>query len=118
MMHRDLKPANIFFSLDGSVKVGDFGLVTAITRPSVGTYKGRTLQDENHTGQVGTVLYMSPEQIFGKPYCYKVDIYSLGLILFELLYSFSTQMERIQVMYKLRQQVLPGSLDDTAEGNL
>ena len=56
-------------------------------------------QDENHTGQVGTQLYMSPEQANGKPYSQKVDLYALGLILFELLNFFSTQMERMRVGY-------------------
>lgn len=119
LMHRDLKPANIMFSLDGHVKVGDFGLVTAITQPSVGgKYQGQSFGDENHTGQVGTQLYMSPEQILGKPYCHKVDIYSLGLILFELVCPFSTQMERMQVIYKLKQGTLIDKLWNTPQGEL
>ncbi|XP_057306248.1 eukaryotic translation initiation factor 2-alpha kinase 3-like [Hydractinia symbiolongicarpus] len=118
MMHRDLKPANIFFSLDGSVKVGDFGLVTAITRPSKGKHNGKCFVDENHTGQVGTQLYMSPEQATGRPYSQKVDIYSLGLILFELLCFFSTQMERMQLIYRIKQGILPEDLTDTPQGEL
>ncbi|XP_066925254.1 eukaryotic translation initiation factor 2-alpha kinase 3-like isoform X2 [Clytia hemisphaerica] len=119
MMHRDLKPANIFFSLDGSVKVGDFGLVTAITRPSRGKSKRHGfVQDENHTGQVGTQLYMSPEQASGKPYSQKVDLYALGLILFELLNYFSTQMERIRLIYGLKRGDLPEALQNTPQGDL
>ncbi len=45
---------------------------------------------------------MSPEQLAKKPYNHKVDIYSLGLILFELLVPFSTQMERVDTLTKLR----------------
>ena len=59
-----LQPSNIFFSRDGVVKVGDFGLVTALeehydteAEPSAGTAQRK------HTNQVGTKLYMSPEQV-------------------------------------------------------
>ncbi|XP_041828636.1 eukaryotic translation initiation factor 2-alpha kinase 3 [Melanotaenia boesemani] len=103
LMHRDLKPSNIFFTMDDVVKVGDFGLVTAMDQE----------EDEDepltpaplltrHTGQVGTKLYMSPEQLSGNSYSHKVDIYSLGLILFELLYPFRTQMERVRTLTEVR----------------
>lgn len=118
MMHRDLKPANIFFSLDGSIKVGDFGLVTAITRPSRGKHRGKTFEVDSHTGQVGTQLYMSPEQATGRPYSQKVDIYALGLIFFELLCFFSTQMERMQLIYRLKHGHLPDTLAGTPQGSL
>lgn len=131
------QPSNIFFTMDDVVKVGDFGLVTAMDQeeeeePSVLT---PTPLLTRHTGQVGTKLYMSPEQVCkpiegqkenqdipsvsshicalsfclplpltpfssqlsGNSYSHKVDIYSLGLILFELLFPFSTQMERVRV---------------------
>jgi len=101
------------------VKVGDFGLVTAITRPSRGKSKRHEFfQDENHTGQVGTQLYMSPEQASGKPYSQKVDLYALGLILFELLNFFSTQMERMRLIYGLKSGQLPDSLQGKPEGSL
>lgn len=108
MIHRDLKPSNIFFSLDDQIKVGDFGLVTAMTESDgqnmspCGSFK-LNLENEKHTAQVGTQLYMSPEQLSGKPYNYKVDIYSLGLILFELLVPFNTQMERVHVLQDIKQ---------------
>ncbi|KAJ7375195.1 Eukaryotic translation initiation factor 2-alpha kinase 3 [Desmophyllum pertusum] len=109
LMHRDLKPSNIFFSLDGSVKVGDFGLVTAHTSENnMDTpIKGSLIDDKNHTSQVGTQLYMSPEQMEGKAYSHKVDIFSLGLIFFELFCPFGTQMERIKVMCDVKQRVIP-----------
>uniref|UniRef100_A0A8C5M8Q9 Eukaryotic translation initiation factor 2-alpha kinase 3 n=1 Tax=Leptobrachium leishanense TaxID=445787 RepID=A0A8C5M8Q9_9ANUR len=108
LMHRDLKPSNIFFTLDDVVKVGDFGLVTEMDQED---------EDEavltpmpayaRHTGQVGTKLYMSPEQIYSQSYSHKVDIFSLGLILFELLYPFSTQMERVRILTQLRDLTFP-----------
>nr|KAF6377880.1 eukaryotic translation initiation factor 2 alpha kinase 3 [Myotis myotis] len=108
LMHRDLKPSNIFFTMDDVVKVGDFGLVTAMDQdedePMVLTPMPAYAR---HTGQVGTKLYMSPEQIHGNNYSHKVDIFSLGLILFELLYPFGTQMERVRVLTDVRNLRFP-----------
>ncbi|MBZ3883292.1 Eukaryotic translation initiation factor 2-alpha kinase 3, partial [Sciurus carolinensis] len=108
LMHRDLKPSNIFFTVDDVVKVGDFGLVTAMDQDE----DERTVLTPmpayaTHTGQVGTKLYMSPEQIRGNSYSHKVDIFSLGLILFELLYPFSTQMERVRTLTDVRNLKFP-----------
>uniref|UniRef100_A0A6Q2XUR9 Eukaryotic translation initiation factor 2-alpha kinase 3 n=1 Tax=Esox lucius TaxID=8010 RepID=A0A6Q2XUR9_ESOLU len=104
LMHRDLKPSNIFFTVDDVVKVGDFGLVTAMDQEEDEDDLGPLTPVPSyarHTGQVGTKLYMSPEQLSGNSYSHKVDIYSLGLILFELLCPFRTQMERVQVSWVL-----------------
>ncbi|XP_057656757.1 eukaryotic translation initiation factor 2-alpha kinase [Diorhabda carinulata] len=109
LIHRDLKPSNIFFSLDGQIKVGDFGLVKdiedafdleLIKKGTPSSYKG-------HTVEVGTQLYMSPEQFRSRIYDYKVDIYSLGLIFFELLVPFSTEMERIKLLSDVKESIYP-----------
>ena len=61
------QPSNIFFAMDGSIKIGDFGLVTAIEENCCdGCYSNpqtSLLHDGRHTDQVGTKLYMSPEQV-------------------------------------------------------
>ncbi|EHH22307.1 hypothetical protein EGK_05547 [Macaca mulatta] len=63
LMHRDLKPSNIFFTMDDVVKVGDFGLVTAMDQDEEEqTVLTPMPAYARHTGQVGTKLYMSPEQ--------------------------------------------------------
>ncbi|KAJ8389507.1 hypothetical protein AAFF_G00118970 [Aldrovandia affinis] len=111
LMHRDLKPSNIFFTLDDVVKVGDFGLVTAMDQEEDDEEEPSVLTPmpayARHTGQVGTKLYMSPEQLSGNSYSHKVDIYSLGLILFELLCPFRTQMERVRTLTEVKDLQFP-----------
>ncbi|XP_050068278.1 eukaryotic translation initiation factor 2-alpha kinase-like [Anopheles maculipalpis] len=113
LIHRDLKPSNIFFSLDGRIKIGDFGLVTDSSDLQYDSENNMpTMVPDRHTRQVGTQLYMSPEQLKGLPYDYKVDIYSLGLILFELLVSFGTEMERICTLKSVRKSVFPDQFEE------
>ncbi|XP_044303243.1 eukaryotic translation initiation factor 2-alpha kinase 3 isoform X1 [Varanus komodoensis] len=108
LMHRDLKPSNIFFTMDDLVKVGDFGLVTAMDQEEEDISVLTPMPGyDRHTGQVGTKLYMSPEQVYGNTYSHKIDIFSLGLILFELLYPFSTQMERVRTLAEVRSLTFP-----------
>nr|XP_029721127.1 eukaryotic translation initiation factor 2-alpha kinase-like [Aedes albopictus] len=119
LIHRDLKPSNIFFSLDGRIKIGDFGLVT--DSGDLQYDKDNNLpgmdpvgaKKERHTRQVGTQLYMSPEQQRGLPYNYKVDIFSLGLIMFELLQTFGTEMERICTLKDVRKCKFPPKFEET-----
>ncbi|KAJ8680408.1 hypothetical protein QAD02_016195 [Eretmocerus hayati] len=111
LIHRDLKPSNIFFAFDDKIKIGDFGLVTAMTEGIDGVHTPCNIDNKVfknvHTARVGTHLYMSPEQMNGKNYNYKVDIYSLGIILFELLIPFSTEMERVIALTNLRKSIFP-----------
>lgn len=96
--------------MDGQIKIGDFGLVTDmsdIPNTPCGDMSGLASYVK-HTEQVGTHLYMSPEQVQGLQYNYKVDIYSLGLIFFELLVVFGTEMERIETLKALRMNIFPG----------
>ncbi|XP_074654399.1 eukaryotic translation initiation factor 2-alpha kinase 1-like [Tubulanus polymorphus] len=101
-IHRDIKPRNIFLNINPgkipTVKIGDFGLATM--RGMLESMNCSTVTAV-HTGGVGTEPYASPEQIHGKPYDKKTDIYSLGVILFELYHPFSTYMERADLLKKL-----------------
>ncbi|XP_054708528.1 eukaryotic translation initiation factor 2-alpha kinase 3-like [Uloborus diversus] len=65
IMHRDLKPSNIYFSMDGTVKIGDFGLATSSTTPQNGRISDMN-EWSSHTRGCGTQLYMSPEQVVKK----------------------------------------------------
>lgn len=85
--HRDLKPANVMIGNDGRVRVLDFGL--AKTTPLVSAADGATfVPDAAITGEgviVGTVAYMSPEQAEGKPVDQRSDIFSIGVLLHQML---------------------------------
>ena len=83
IVHRDLKPENIFLTNDGRVKILDFGLAKLI-RPETGDSSGDapTQQVGTDAGTVmGTVGYMSPEQVRGKPADPRSDIFAFGAIL-------------------------------------
>ncbi|HRD65268.1 MAG TPA: serine/threonine-protein kinase [Candidatus Competibacter sp.] len=78
-VHRDIKPANILFRDDNNAVLSDFGIAKAYEDSVQLTATGLA---------VGTVLYMSPEQAQGKPLDGRSDLYSLGLVFFEMLTGF------------------------------
>jgi serine/threonine protein kinase len=83
IIHRDLKPANIRLTPEGVVKVLDFGIAKTQFNPSDG--ETTTAVDTNPHQLIGTPAYMSPEQMMQKPVDNRTDVYSLGVVLFEML---------------------------------
>eukprot|EP01038_Epipyxis_sp_PR26KG_P016052 gene16052-21797_t len=78
ILHRDLKPDNIGFMADGTLKLFDFGLCTCVKsrESSTTAYK--------MTGYTGSLRYMAPEVALRQPYTEKVDVYSYGIILWQM----------------------------------
>jgi len=96
IIHRDLKPDNILIYQQNIIKITDFGLAKTFTSGQL-----KKISSFNTTF-AGTMLYASPEQYEGKPYGTDTDIYSLGILFFEMQQIFKTNMERIQEIQKLR----------------
>jgi serine/threonine protein kinase/Tol biopolymer transport system component len=86
IVHRDLKPANIMVRFDGYVKVLDFGLAKRVTASPVGSAEGTPGPEITAPGQIaGTAAYMSPEQIQGEEVDQRSDLFSFGIVFYQLL---------------------------------
>ncbi|HEY6467239.1 MAG TPA: protein kinase [Candidatus Acidoferrales bacterium] len=99
IVHRDLKPENVMIDSRGNVKIMDFGIARSME--SLTRMTG---------AMVGTPAYMAPEQVAGKPIDYRTDIYSLGLILYEVFtgtQAFTADNAVAVAMKQLRESPVP-----------
>ncbi|WP_319525592.1 protein kinase [uncultured Desulfosarcina sp.] len=114
IVHRDISPQNILISLNGEVKLSDFGISKAASEPSLtqaGVIKGK-------------LSYLSPEQAMGQEVNHQIDIYALGLVFYEILsgsrlYRFTNDIEAIRTIPKMtippiitRRPDIPQGLND------
>jgi serine/threonine protein kinase len=86
IVHRDLKPENLFITKEGRVKILDFGIAKLLSPDAGDEQSVATMTTQTKSGSLlGTVAYMSPEQLRAKPVDHRSDIFSFGAILFEML---------------------------------
>ncbi|MEO8378595.1 MAG: alpha/beta fold hydrolase [Acidobacteriota bacterium] len=118
IVHRDLKPENIFLGRDGRVKILDFGLACTIEAPLFASIRQEDAVTVRQTtppgGLVGTIGYMSPEQVRGEPAGPASDIFSLGCVLYEMLageraFARRTVIEVLSAILEHRPKPLSGS---------
>src|SRR3954469_14989129 len=114
VVHRDVKPGNVLITGTGEVKVADFGIARAMTSSGE--------EDLTQAGSVmGTATYFSPEQAQGKPVDARTDLYSLGVVLYEMVAGHPpfTGESPLAIAYKHVQEPLPplrGQAPDVPEG--
>ncbi|KAK5131739.1 eukaryotic translation initiation factor 2-alpha kinase, partial [Cryomyces antarcticus] len=104
IIHRDLKPDNIFIDVANNPRIGDLGLATSGQYQRADTAVSSASVEGDMTRSIGTALYVAPELRSNASGSYndKVDMYSLGIIFFEMCYPLKTAMERDRVLKRLR----------------
>lgn len=107
IIHRDLKPDNIFIDVANSPRIGDFGLATSGQYHLADKITSLGLSmDGDMTRSIGTTFYVAPElrSTVSGSYNDKVDMYSLGIIFFEMCFPLQTAMERDQAIRAIREK--------------
>jgi serine/threonine-protein kinase len=77
IIHRDVTPSNVYLSIGGGVKLGDFGIARALSRPTVQSAASAMLK--------GKFAYLAPEQVAGEPFDHRADLFATGAVLSEMI---------------------------------
>lgn len=107
IVHRDLKPANILVSTGGSVRLLDFGIAKLIAE---GQDHTQTTQLTEAVGRMLTLAYASPEQLRNEPLTTATDVYSLGVVLYQLLTGVQPFADRPRRAAQVEQAIMAGQL--------
>ena len=111
ILHRDLKPENVFVTVDGHIKLLDFGLARMADDDQ--TVTETSTSDQLEGGALGTVGYMSPEQVLRTAIDHRSDIFAFGIVLFEMLCGrrLFQRLSRIDALHAIVHDERPETLD-------